>query len=129
MIATPLDIRTEIATVQTELVLFRERVLPAFFGTPIHEVFQEEYAEWVHEKIVTRAGAVSNWQRATSHLAELLPLGPLPPNSSKMSREDFKEFLFQEATPSFCVRGGRIVWQIGLFVDRTFCSFYCSTFP
>ena len=45
-----------------------------------------------------------NGKEATRRLAELLPLGPLA--SSKISREDFKEFLFQEATPSFCVRDG-----------------------
>ena len=101
----------------------------AFFGTPIHEVFQQEYTDWVQEKIVTRAGAVLNWQGATRRLAELLPLGPLPANSSKINREAFQGFLFQEATPSFCVREGRIVWKIRLFMDPTFCSPCCPTFP
>lgn len=117
------------ARVQGELLLLREECLPTFFGTPIHEVFQEEYAEWVHEKIVTRAGAVSNWQRATCRLAELLPLGSLAANSSKISREHFRDFLFQPSTPSFCVRDGRIIWEIGLFVERSFCVPYCATFP
>jgi hypothetical protein len=54
-------------------------------------------------------------------LAELLPLGPLGANAAKISREDFKEFLFQEATPSFCVRERRIVWQITLFMDLEMC--------
>jgi hypothetical protein len=116
-----IDIRAEIARVHGELVFFRDKCLPAFFGTPIHEVFQDEYAEWVREKIVTRAGAVSNWQRATCRLGELLPLGPLPANSSKIRRQDFKEFLFQEATPSFCVRERQIVWQITLYMDLEMC--------
>jgi hypothetical protein len=115
------DIRAEIARVQEELVLFRQRILPAFFGTPIHEVFQDEYAEWVQEKIATRAGLASNWQRATSRLAELLPLGPLATNSPKINRDDFKEFLFQPAKPSFSVREGRIVWQITLYMDLEMC--------
>ena len=129
MIAEKIDIRAEIARVQGELLFFREGCLPAFFDTLSHEVFEAQYAEWVQEKIATRAGSLSNWQRATCRLAELLPLGPLAPNSSKSSREDFKEFLFHEATPSFCVEDGRINWKIGLFVDRSLCSAYCPTFP
>jgi len=119
--ATEIDIRSEIAKVQNELLLFREECLPAFFGAPIDPVFHDQYANWVHEKIVTRAGAVSNWQRATNRLAELLPLGPLAANSPKFSREDFREFLFQPATPSFCVQEGRIVWQITLYMDLEMC--------
>jgi hypothetical protein len=129
VIATEINIRTEIARVQGEIVLFRERCLPAFFGDPVHEVFDEDYAEWVREKIVTRAGSLSKWQGTTSQLAELLPLGPLPANSLKICRDDFKEFLFQEATPSFCFRERRIVWKIRLFVDPSFCVPYCPTFP
>jgi hypothetical protein len=129
VIAEQIDIRAEIGTVQKELLFFRDRCLPAFFGMPIHECFEGEYAQWVQEKIATRAGAASNWQRATCRLAELLPLGPLPANSPTISRDDFREFLFQEATPGHCVREGRIIWQIRLFVDRTFFRYYCSTFP
>jgi hypothetical protein len=127
--STEIDIRAEIAKVQAELIFFRERCLLAFFGTSIHEVFQQEYTDWVQEKIETRAGAESNWRRATSRLAELLPLGPLPENAAKISRGDFRDFLFQEATPSFCVREGRIVWKISLLMDPTCCSPYCPTFP
>jgi hypothetical protein len=129
LIATDIDLSAEIARVQGELIFFREECLPAFFGTPIHHVFQEEYAESVCEKIATRAGAVWNWERATCRLAELLPLGPLAANASTISREHFREFLFQPPTPSFCVRERRIIWDIGLFVERSFCAPYCPTFP
>jgi len=121
-----IDIRTEVAMVQGELLFFRERVLPALLETPLDAVFESEYADWVREK---SNGRLSEWQEATSRLADLLPLGPLAPNAPKLSREDFKEFLFQEATPSFCFRDGRIVWQIMLFVDPGFCASYCPTFP
>lgn len=113
-----IDIRAEVAKVQDELVLFRDKCLPAFFGTPIDEVFHEQYAEWVQ---VTHAGTASNWERATCHLADLLPLGPLPGNSSKIDREAFREFLFQPAKPSFSVRDGRIVWLITLYMDLEMC--------
>jgi hypothetical protein len=129
VIATQIDIRAEIARVQGELVLFRERCLPAFFETPIDPVFQEEYAEWVREKIVTRAGAVSNWQRATCRLAELQPLGPLAANSSSINREAFQEFLHQPFTPSYCVRERRIIWQMRIFTDPSICANYCGSFP
>ncbi len=122
MIATHIDIRAEIARVQGELLFFREGCLPAFFGRPIHEVFHDQYGEWAAEKF-GRNPPLSNWQRATRRLAELLPLGPLA--SSTISRENFSEFLFHEAMPSFCVQEGRIVWAIRLFVDRSLCSLYC----
>jgi hypothetical protein len=121
-----IDIRAEVARVQAELVSFREKVLPALFQTPLDAVFGEDYADWVRGK---RNGPLSEWQKATSRLAELLPLGPLPANSPKICRDDFKEFLFQSATPSFCLRDGRIVWKISLFVDPSFCGPYCGTFP
>jgi hypothetical protein len=127
--STEIDIRAEIAKVQGELIFFREACLPAFFGTAIHEVFQEGYVEWVRERILTRAGAVSDWQRATGRLAELLPLGLLPENAAKVSRDDFREFLLQPAAPGYCVRERRIIWRIRLFMDPTFCSLYCPTFP
>ena len=129
MITEHIDIRAEIARVQEEVVCFRDRCLPTFLGDRVHEVFQEEYCEWVREKIVTRAVSLSEWQEATHRLADLLPLGPLAPNALKLSREVFKEFLRQEATPAFCVREGRINWRNRLFVDPTFCGPYCSTLP
>jgi hypothetical protein len=119
MTAADIEIRAEVAEVQGELLSFRERVLPALFETPLDAVFGEDYCDWVREK---NNGPLSNWQEATRRLAELLPLGPL--TSSTISREDFKEFLFQEATPSFCFREGRIVWNIRLFVDKSLCSAY-----
>jgi hypothetical protein len=127
VIATEIDIRTEVARVQGEIVLFRERCLPAFFGDPVHEVFDEDYAEWVREKTMS-GGPLSDWQGATCRLADLLPLGPLSPNSPKFSRDDFGEFLFQPATPSFGVRDGQIVWRIRLFVDPSFCVPFCPSF-
>jgi hypothetical protein len=117
----------EIARVQSELVFVREKCLPAFLGTPIHEVFGEDYAEVVAERRMA-TGSLSNWQRAVRRLAELLPLGPLPNDSWEISRADFRAFLVQEPTPAFYIQGARIVWEIGLFVDSTLCSNFCPTF-
>jgi hypothetical protein len=114
-----IDIKAEVAKVQGELLFFRERILPALFETPVDAVFGSEYGDWVREK---SDGRLSEWQEATRRLAELLPLGPLA--SSTISSEDFREFLVQEATSSFCVRDGRIIWQVRLFVDSSLCSAY-----
>jgi hypothetical protein len=116
VIAEHIDIRAEIAKVQGELLSFRDRILPASFETPLDVVFQTKYADLVRAKTNGRLG---EWQEATRRLADLLPLGPLA--SSTINREDFKEFLFQEATPSFCVRDGRIIWQITLYMDLETC--------
>jgi hypothetical protein len=125
VIAEQIDIRAEVGTVQRELLFFRDRCLPALFETPLDAVFECEYADWVHEK---GNGRLSEWQEATRRLADLLPLGPLAPNAPTLSREAFKEFLRQEATPAFCFREERIVSQIRLFVDPSFCAPYCPTF-
>jgi hypothetical protein len=114
-----IDIRAEVAEVQGELVLFRDRVLPALFETPLDAVFEGDYSDWVREK---SNGRLFEWQEATRRLADLLPLGPLA--CSKIERERFRDFLVQGATPSFSVREGRIIWNIGLFVDRSLCSTY-----
>jgi hypothetical protein len=125
VIADHIDIRGEVASVQDELLFFREWVLPALFETPLDAVFECEYADWVHEK---SNGRLSEWQDATRHLADLLLLGLLAPNAPKLNREDFREFLRHEATPAFCVREGRIIWRIRLFVDPSSCAPYCPTF-
>lgn len=119
MITTQIEIKAEVANVQAELLSFQERVLPALFETPIDVAFDGDYADWVHEK---RNGRLSEWQEATRRLADLLPLGPLA--CSKIDRERFRDLLVQGATPSFSVREGQIVWNIGLFVDRSLCSAY-----
>lgn len=114
-----IDIRAEVAKVHGELLSFREKVLSALFETPLDAVFGSEYADWVREK---SKGRLLEWREATRRLADLLPLGPLA--CSKIDRVDFREFLFHGAAPSFCVKEGRIVWNIGLFVDRPLCSTY-----
>ncbi len=119
MIAEQIDIRAEVAKVQSELVFFRERVLSALFETPLDAVFDGDYANWVAGK---SKGRLSEWQETSRRLAELLPLGPL--DSSTISREHFSEYPVQGANPSYCVEEGRIVWNIGLFVDRSLCSLY-----
>jgi hypothetical protein len=119
VIAEHIEIRPEVAKVQNELALFRDRVLPALFETPLDAVFDGEYANWVREKC---DGRLSEWQEATRRLAELLPLGPL--DSSTISHEHFSEYLVQGANPSYCVEEGQIVWNIGLFVDPSLCSVY-----
>lgn len=121
-----IDLKAEIAKVQKELVFFRQACLPAFLDDPSPDFLGDEYAEWVREKI-QGIGRLSDWQRATNRLADLLPLGPLSSDSPRMNRKDFREFLFQEATPSFCIKTGKIVWEIGLFMDPSFCSSYCPT--
>src|ERR1700722_12872939 len=117
--ANHIDIRAEVAEVQGELLFFRERILSALFETPLDAVFEAEYADWVREK---SKGRLSEWQEATRRLADLLPLGPM--TSSKLSRDDFRDLLFQQTPPSFFVEAGRIIWKIELFVDRTMCSAY-----
>ena len=94
--------------------------MPAFLGTPINSVFPESYVEMVKDRMEERAGLASNWQRAACRLAELLPLGPLSANCRKITREDFLDFLFQESSPAFRIEGGRIVWEIELFIRREF---------
>jgi hypothetical protein len=129
MNVTDLNLKYEIAKVQTELIFFRDRCLPAFLDREVDDSLGEEYAEWVREKIQAVAGQLSGWQRATNRLSDFLPLGSLAPDSPDISREEFKEFLFQDAKPSMSMRDGRIIWKIELYMSPDFCVPSCPSCP
>lgn len=122
-----IDLPAEIARVQRELTFFREECLPAFLGAPILEYVPKNASDALRDHIFTAAGSLSSWQRTAARLADDLPLGPLPPEATGPSRDDFREFLFQSATPSFTIRAGRIVWGIELFVVGEISLEYCRT--
>jgi hypothetical protein len=82
-------------------------------------------SERLREHIVTVAGRLSDWRRATVRLSDALPLGPLRADAPTVARQDFNQFLFQEATPAFDFADGRIIWRIGLFVDHACARAYC----
>jgi hypothetical protein len=113
------DLRAEIARVQAELIVFRKECLPAFLSGPVQDFLADGMSEWLKRHIVTVAGRLSEWHDAALRLAEYLPLGPLSSDAPTLDRKDFGRFLFQEATPAFVVRDGRIVWRVEVcsFVD------------
>lgn len=129
-VPTPdIDPRAEIAAVQRELTCFRDECLPAFLGGPTLECVPENASPALREHIVTVAGTPSAWRRAALRLAEYLPLGPLPKDALALGSEDFGEFLFQAATPSFAFGDGRIVWRIELFMPLEMalrCPVFCD---
>ena len=71
---------------------------------------------------------LSNWQEATRRLAELLPLGPLPANSPKISREDFRSFSFSRSRRRIVFGRGESSGKSGSSRTRVFVP-YCGTFP
>src|SRR5436190_623536 len=113
-----IDLNAEIAAVQRDLIFFREECLPAFLGHPIAEYVPENASEDLRDLIVARAGNIFAWRGAAVQLAEALPLGRLTPDAVLLDCDDFREFLFQEATSSFVFRDRRIVWQIGLYMSQ-----------
>jgi hypothetical protein len=116
MAAVDIDLKAEVARVQQELAFFRKECLPAFLGGPVQDFLADGMSEWLQQHIVAVAGRLSEWQDATLRLAEYLPLGPLPSDAPTIDRNDFDRFLFQEASPAFVIRGGRIAWRIELFM-------------
>lgn len=111
-----INLKAEIARVQAELIAFRDEYLPAFLGGPVEDFLSDGMSERLQQHIVAVAGRLSEWLDAARRLSEYLPLEPLPSNSPALERQDFARFLFQEASPGFVVRDGRIVWRIGLFM-------------
>jgi hypothetical protein len=148
VIDADIDLKAEIAGVQAELIFFRQMCLPAFKGRPMPEVvdgmkmptlagrpinevmdglsLSRRFPELFPKKLLPFDGSLSMWQCAATRLADLLPLGPLPANTSKISRDDFRNFLYQSATSSFCLREGRIIWQISLNMNLWLCFYFCA---
>ena len=116
--ATPdIDLKAEVARVQKELTCFRGECLPAFLGGSVRDFLLDGMSDFLQSHIVAVAGRLSEWRDAAARLADFLPLGPLPLDAPFPGREDFTRFLFQQATPAFTVRSGRVVWRVGLFID------------
>jgi len=122
-----IDLRDVVARVQGELTFFRRECLPAFLGGPVQDFLSDGMSESLKAHIVAVAGRLSEWQDAAGRLAEYLPLGPLPADAPCPDRDHFSRFLFQEATPAFVVREGRISWRIELFMPLEY-ALRCPVF-
>jgi len=129
VIESEYDFSADIAKVQVELIFFRDQCLPAFLDGDVDESQGEAHAQWVQKKIHNVAGQLSDWLTATNRLSDFLPLGPLTADSPKLSRNDFTDFLFQEASPHMSVQDGKINWQIRLFMSPEISTLYCTSCP
>jgi hypothetical protein len=119
-----IDLKVEIARVQEELLFFRRDCLPAFLDGPVQDFLSDGMSDELQSHIVTLAGRLSDWRDATTRLAEFLPLGPLAEDAPVLCREEFGQFMFQEARTSFTCRGGRIVWRVELFATLDMALLY-----
>ena len=100
----------EIAKVQSELVMFRDECLPVFLGPHPHETPHSIRASEIEE-----SNQFLPWYEAVTKLSEALPL---PGDSlAPLHAEEFKDFMFQEATPAYSLSNNGIRWKIGLFCD------------
>ena len=131
-----MDMWAEVARVQNELILFRDKLVPGFLNTPFDPSFHEDeaYVEITQARIADARRPISDWQRAACRLAELLPLGPLPLNAPKISRRIFRDILKKSSPetkvrPSFRIEGGRIIWEIELNVYRESLPSFAYGFP
>ncbi len=111
---TEIDLDAEIERVRTELVLFRDTILPAFFRSNGPGSWQSFASRDSHGPPYH---PLEDWQRAATRLIEALPEGSTQGNLVVLDRAAFDPFMFQEAEASYSVQGGRIVWRIVLFMD------------
>jgi hypothetical protein len=101
-------IESEIAKVQSELVIFRDEYLPVLLDRPL--------ADSIPEVLWTPASdQLSAWQQAVTRLGDLLPLSINDSRTASVNAKDFKDFMFQEASPSYSISDHGIHWWIGLF--------------
>ena len=99
---------SEIAKVQSELVVFRDEYLPVLLDRPL--------ADSIPEALWTPASQqLFSWQQAVTRLGDLLPLSINDNRATPVNAEDFKDFMFQEASPSYSISDHGIHWWIGLF--------------
>lgn len=112
-----IDIKSEVARLQRELIRFRQEYLPALLAVPPEDYLPDNLNAGLRDRIITISGNRAGWQGATSRLAEALPLGQLPPDATPLDRADFQRFLFQPATPTYAFREGRIAWRVQLFMQ------------
>jgi len=126
---TELDFSADIAKVQVELIFFRDQCLPALLDGYVDESPRDAHTQSVYKKIHNVAGRLSDWQTATNRLADFLPLGPLTADSPKLNRNEFTDFLFQEASPCMSVQDGKINWQIRLLMSPEISSLCCKSCP
>ena len=102
---------SEIAKVQSELVVFRDEYLPAFCR-PLHEIEPDSLLDQVRTQ---PSPSLSTWQQAVTRLGDSLPLSIKDSRATPVNAEDFKDFMFQEASPSYSISDHGIHWWIGLF--------------
>ena len=127
MNVTDLNIKYEIAKVQTELIFFRDQCLPAFLDREVDDSLGEEYAEWVREKIQAVAGPLSGWQRATASQVASATIGKnqqeITVATNSDSRSTFlrtvsrRRFLLQASLTSAILAAASSLGGVRLFAD------------
>lgn len=108
-----IDLGAEVERVRGELILFRDTILP---GLDLPDRIDPDRANAAGEPQHRASHSTNDWQRAATRLIEALPTGPGSGDVPEPDRAIFEPFMFQEASPSYSVRDGRIHWQITVFV-------------
>jgi hypothetical protein len=115
----------EIAKVQTELRTLRDEYLPVFVALPLAEAMPEHSPDFVRARAGRVSHRLSSWQQAVTRLSDTLPIANKDEYALSLSDEDFSDFMFQEATPSFSVITDGIRWKIGLFTNMNWVRSWC----
>jgi hypothetical protein len=100
----------EIAKVQAELMMFRDECLPVFLGP-----HPDETPHSIRALEIEKSNQILPWYQAVTKLSEALPLPGT--QIAALKAEDFKDFMFQGATPAFSISHGSIRWRIGLYAS------------
>ncbi|MGD0900754.1 MAG: hypothetical protein ABR915_23220 [Thermoguttaceae bacterium] len=112
-------LKAEIAKVQLELTVFRDEYLPVFLDLPPYDTPHSVAAQEIED-----SNRLLPWYEAVTKLGEALPLPGT--HIAALNAEDFKQFMFQEATPAFSISNGSIRWRIGLFSGMGWIYGFCQ---
>ena len=104
----------EIATVQAEIVVFRNEYLPVFLEISrrpelIPPIAFEQQQNTFH--------LLSSWQDAITKIGDALPLPGDAGDTTTLDPAEYKDFMFCEGTPGYSRSNNNIRWKIGLFCD------------
>jgi hypothetical protein len=118
-------LEAEIASVQRELYTLRDEYLPVFLALPPGGHFPRFTPDFVRAQEQQISQRLSRWRQAVSRLSAALSLAHRGESGSALVKENFSDFTFQEATPSYTVTDQGIHWEIGLFVNMVWVRNWC----
>jgi len=118
-------LKRETARVQAELIALRDEYLPALFGKHVFDSMPSPSPKAVRAWAPASRHLVA-FQQAVDRLGDAVPFAG---HSTPLREEDFKEFMFQKATPAYSFTAEGVRWEITVFMTWSFMEIPASRPP